>query len=563
MATTTTTTTPTGWAADAAYSNYQRAQQIAGQPFADYPNPTLAGWNQGQETGYNSVVNGGGVGLGAMGLGQQYATQAGAYQPQQVQGAGYQPFMQGVVNTGAASAGPATNAIAAQMQAASAGPSTNMLASQMQAANAGPAAMAQAANAGPAAQMQAAQMARGDVRNVAAQSFPGANLGAYMNPYISNVVNSTLGQLGRQNDIIQNTTNAKAAAAGAFGGSRQAVMNSENNRAFLDTAGQVTSNLYNQGFNTAQAAIGQDQNRAMQADLANQGQDWNVGSANLANRQNSALQNMMAGNQMSQFNAGLGQQTALANQSATNNRAEYNATNQQAASLNNANFLQSANAANAAAMNQMAQYNAGLQQAAGLQNSNLMQGANLANASAANQMAQYNAGLSQTALSQTAASHNAALASQAAARNAAGQFNSDLGLRAQLANQQAGLTNNATSLSAANALNGMGLDQQQQMLAAANAQFQMGQARTAQDQAAYNDVYNKWSQEQNYPLQQLGILQQGLNGYSSGTTQTTPYYSNTGAQITAGVLGAGALGAGILKNGTEIAQGAKSIWDAL
>ena len=432
MATTTTTTTPTGWAADAAFSNWQRAQQIAAQPYRPYAGNMLAGWNQGQQQGYNSALNNAGVGLPALGQAQQFATQAGAFQPSQVQGGGYQAALPSVMNTAAYSAGPAQ-------------------------------------------QMGAAQMDRGDVRNVQAGQFPGANLDQYMNPYTGQVIDRTLQTLGRQNDVLQNTANARASAAGAFGGSRQAIMNAENNRNFMDTAANTTANLNNQNFAQAQAAIAADQNRALQAGQLNQAADMTVGQANLANRQQAGLQNMLQGNEM----------------------ARYNTTN------------------------------------------------------------------AQQAENTTIAAHNATRLAQANALNQAGQFNAEQGWRAQLANQQAGLTASQNQIQAANALNGMGMDAQKYNLNNANAQFAMGQARTAYDQSALDQQYQQWLQAQNYPMTQLGILQSGLNGYSSGTTQTQPYYSNTGANILAGTLGAGALGAGILANGSDIASGASSLWNGL
>jgi hypothetical protein len=464
MALSTTTSTPTGWAADAAKSNWEFARAIAQQPFQPYQDNMLAGWNQGQSGGYNSVVNGAGVGQAAQALAQQGAQTAMAFQPGQVSAAGYNPAMQGVMNTHAANAGPATSWGVMNTHAAS---------------------------AGPAQQMAAAQMARGDVRDVQAGQFPGANLGAYMNPYTGAVIDTTLGQLGRQNDILQNQANARASAAGAFGGSRQAVMNAENNRNFMDTAGQVTSNLYNQNFSQAQQAIQADQNRALQAGGMNQQADLSVGQANLANRQASGLQNMLAGNSMNQFNAGLAQQAGMATSAAHNSAAAQQAAN----------------------ANQMAQYNAGLQQQAGMA---------------------------------TSLAHNAALANQAAAQNRAGEFNATAAMRAQEANQQAGLTGAQTQLQAANALNGMGLDQQQQLLRGAEAQFNMGQARTAFDQSALDNVYNQWAAGQNYPMRQLGILQQGLNGYSSGETTVAPgQSSNRAANVLAGALGGGQLGYGL------------------
>jgi hypothetical protein len=136
-------------------------------------------------------------------------------------------------------------------------------------------------------------------------------------------------------------------------------------------------------------------------------------------------------------------------------------------------------------------------------------------------------------------------------------------MRTQVANQQAAQAAANSRLAGANALNGMGLDQQQFNLNNAQAQFGMGTAAQAQAQGYLDESTARWNAARQYPLDQLGIMQQGLNGYSSGTTQTSPYYSNTGANIMAGALGAGALGAGILNNWNGISSGASSIYNGL
>lgn len=432
MAPTVTTTTPTGWAADAAYSNWLRAKDIAAQPFQPYPGPLQAAWNEGQSQGYNAVLNGAGVGQPAMQQAQTFATQAGQYQPQPVQAGGYQPHLQGWAGT-------------------------------------------QAASAGPAHQMVNSQINRGEIADVTAGQFPGANLSQYLNPYTGAVVDTTISQLQRQHNVLQNQANAKAAAAGAFGGSRQAVMNAENNRNYMDTAAQTVAGLNNQNFAQAQAAIAADQNRALQAGLANQGVSWNVAQANDANRQQAALQNMLAGNEMARYNAGNQQQANMA----------------------------------------------------------------------------------------SAAAQNAAMAAHGQAYNRAGEFNADQNLRAQLANQQAGQDAANSRISAANALNGMGLDQQTHLLNAARGQFDMGQARTAFDQAGVDNAYNQWAARQNYPMTQLGILQQGLNGYSSGTQTVSPgQSSNRAANVLAGALGGGQLGyslGGGLSGWTGLGAGAGAL----
>lgn len=364
MALSTSTTTPTGWAADAAYSNWLAAKQAAATPYQQYPGEQKAPWNIGQQQAFNSVLGGQGVGAGAMQQGQALAQQVGQYQPQQVSAGG--PLYAsgfGVTNVGETAA--------------------------------------------------------------TGQNFTDANLQSYMNPYTGAVIDTTLNQLGRQNDILQNQSNARAAAAGAFGGGRQAVMNAENNRNFMDTAAQTTANLNNQNFMQAQNAIQSDQARAQQ-------------------------------------------------------------------------------------------------------------------------LSQYNASNSQAARSQNAQAHNAASMQYANNADRMAALNVDNSMRAQLANQQAGLSGASQRLSAANALNGMGLDQQQHMLGGANAAFGMGQAYTADQQAQLDQNYNNWAAARNYPLTQLGVLQSGLNGYSSGTATTTPgASSNRAANILSGALGGAQLGYGL------------------
>lgn len=476
MALSTTTTAPTGWAANAAHNNFLRAQQIADQPYQAYPGPLQAGWNQGQQSGYDAIMNGGQIGQPAMQQAQTAALSAAQAAPQQVQARGYDPAMQGVMNTPWASAG---------------------------AAHLGQAFGTRAEQAA-LAQMQAAQMARSDVRDVAAKNFLNYDVNAYMNPYIGAVVNNSLADLSRQNDIVNNQTNARAQAAGAFGGSRQAVANSLNNENYLRESGNLSGKLRHQGYDTASGLIMQDATRDLTAQGMNQTMDWNVGNLNTNMSQQAGLQNMLASNAMSQYNAG--------------NR-------------------QSANSETAAARNAR----------------------ETANMNAINNMTQYNASNQQAAHRDTSAAHNTALANQASARNRAAEFGSDLDLRGQLANQAAYQNNINSRIQAANALNGMGMDEQTRAFNAARAQFEMGQARTGFDQQSLDNAYNQWAAGQNYPMRQLGILQQGLNGYSSGETKTTPYYNNTAANVLAGGIGAGQL----LANAPSMIKGATSLWNSL
>jgi hypothetical protein len=81
----------------------------------------------------------------------------------------------------------------------------------------------------------------------------------YMNPYLQGVLDPQMAELRRQNDITNMGTNAKMTQAGGFGGGRQAIMNSENNRNMMQemnkTVGAGYANAYDkaqQQFNTEQ-----------------------------------------------------------------------------------------------------------------------------------------------------------------------------------------------------------------------------------------------------------------------------------------------------------------------
>lgn len=105
---------------------------------------------------------------------------------------------------------------------------------------------------------------------VAAQSFLSGDINAYMNPYISNVENAALQRLEGATKLGINRIGDQARAAGAFGGSRQGIAEGTALGEAARSAGELSANLRSQGFNQAAALMQADQQRAMQAALANQ-----------------------------------------------------------------------------------------------------------------------------------------------------------------------------------------------------------------------------------------------------------------------------------------------------
>lgn len=109
-----------------------------------------------------------------------------------------------------------------------------------------------------------------DPTNVNAMNFTQANVGAYMDPFTANVENAALDNLNKMRLQSLNQTGDQALARGAFGGSRQGVMEGVTNAESAAQAGQLSAALRSQAFQNAQQQINADQNRNLQADMANQ-----------------------------------------------------------------------------------------------------------------------------------------------------------------------------------------------------------------------------------------------------------------------------------------------------
>src|SRR4030095_14086013 len=114
-------------------------------------------------------------------------------------------------------------------------------------------------------QVEASQVQAGQLGTMSPEEF-----NQYMNPYTHRVVNTSLAALDRTRQQQQMQNAANAAGAGAFGGSRQGVVQAMTNEAAQRQAGQLSSGLYQEGFTQAQQAAQQDIATRMQAALANQ-----------------------------------------------------------------------------------------------------------------------------------------------------------------------------------------------------------------------------------------------------------------------------------------------------
>ena len=96
---------------------------------------------------------------------------------------------------------------------------------------------------------------------------------AFMNPYKDAVVEQAMRDIDRGSQAQRQELGARAAAAGAFGGSRQAVAESELNRALAEQKARTAGQLRASGFQQAQAQAQQafeaaQRRRQQQAQLA-------------------------------------------------------------------------------------------------------------------------------------------------------------------------------------------------------------------------------------------------------------------------------------------------------
>jgi hypothetical protein len=92
-------------------------------------------------------------------------------------------------------------------------------------------------------------------------------VGGYMNPYMQQVLNPQLDELRRQYGITGQQQSSQATQAGAYGGSRDAIMAAENNRNLGMAQNQAIGQAYDRSFGAAQ----QQYNQNLQNQLAGYG----------------------------------------------------------------------------------------------------------------------------------------------------------------------------------------------------------------------------------------------------------------------------------------------------
>ena len=118
-----------------------------------------------------------------------------------------------------------------------------------------------------------------------AQRFPDANIQEYMNPYIQEVLDPALADIGRRAAQERNALNSRSAMTGSFGGSRNAIAQAEQERNTMQEMGRLSANTRAAGFQSAADQFRKDQENIprLYANAQTLGLTGQQGIANLAN----------------------------------------------------------------------------------------------------------------------------------------------------------------------------------------------------------------------------------------------------------------------------------------
>jgi len=100
------------------------------------------------------------------------------------------------------------------------------------------------------------------------QQFTAESAQQYMNPYLMASLNPQLDEARRQAEIQRVQDAGRLTKAGAYGGSRQAIMESEANRNLLQNLSAITGEGYRTAYDTAMGQFNTEQDREMAAQEA-------------------------------------------------------------------------------------------------------------------------------------------------------------------------------------------------------------------------------------------------------------------------------------------------------
>jgi hypothetical protein len=495
---------------------YRRSQQIAQQPFIPYTGPMVAGFSPDQLRQFQATR-----GLFESGMGYD-PTQAlqGMAQDQ------FRPTIQPVTGFQAPTIETTQAPGAAQIQAtptfggAQIGPVAGPSAAQIGAV-AGPTAarieqspLFGGAQIGSVVGPTAAQI--GQVSTPQFQGLLSQDIGAYQSPFQQQVIDTAMQDIQRQADIARGGAQERAIRAGAFGGSRSALLESESQRPYVEQMARTAAGLRQAGFEQAQRAAQADLARQQQLGIFGAGQEQQRALQQAQLQQQAGLTGFEAQQQRATQQAQLEQQAGLAGQDVEARRALQQAQLQQQAGLTGTELAQ-----------QRALQQAQLQQQAGLMGTEQAQQRALQQAQFGQQ-----AGLAGQDIAAQRALQQAQLGQQA------GIFGAELGQQrrmqqAQLQQQRqlagldiagrAALTQPQLEMQARAQRAGLLGGLQGQQLRGLGLLGGIGQQQQALQQRAIDAQRGEFARALAYPGQQLGLLATGVSGVQPTITQTGGY----------------------------------------
>jgi hypothetical protein len=169
-----------------------------------------------------------------------------------------------------------------------------------------------------------------DPTKFTAGTFGAAEAQKYMNPYIQTALDPQMEYQRRQAAINQQADMAKLAQAGAFGGSRQAILQGQNQEALGRQQAATAGAGYERAFAQAQAQYNADQQREMEAQKASeQSKQYGAGyrQTGLSNAANTEQARAQAGASEAQY--GLANLNALSAAGTTQQAQEQEALDAQ------------------------------------------------------------------------------------------------------------------------------------------------------------------------------------------------------------------------------------------
>lgn len=401
------------------------------------------------------------------------------------------------------------------------------------------------------AKMKAAQTGFKD--KVGTKRFTAEAAQAGMSPYMQSVVGIQQREAQRQADIAGTERSAKAVQAGAFGGSRQAIMDAEAARNLEQQKGDIQAQGLQKAYEDAQQQFNQQEQLGLTAQQSNQQTGLQAALANMNSRQQANVQNQAAINQAKGMSAQQAMQAAIQNQQTQLQQKQSNqrgrletqgleSANKQQIALQNLQNRQQTAITNQA--NQLMAEGKTRDQAIQIATQNQTQRFSRA---IANQQANLGVQQLSSGYRQQTDIQNQQNRQRTAEINQANRFERE---RSDEASRQFGANyayqGSMGALQGAGQLGNIGQNLYGQDISNLNLMRDVGGTQQARDQNLLNVDYQNFQDQQNFPYQQLEWERNAISGI--GNSMTTKRMYESSPSMTNQIIGAGAAYLGAQQN---------------